>query len=118
MTSEDILDDINEQPVLQNALADFENLEVTNEVSAGMFADDMFYAFVIELEELICDLDHMRIREIWKVSSIDMKSQHFVVLYDEATHLCTCLTLINRGIVCRHFLIIMLMSNIASSMLD
>ena len=78
-----------------------------------MFSDDLFDAFVIELEELISDLNHTRIHEIWKVSSIDMKSQHFVVLYDEATHLCTCLTLINRGVVCRHFFAIMMVSKVA-----
>ncbi|CAG8538409.1 4203_t:CDS:10, partial [Scutellospora calospora] len=86
---------------------------ITDEISAGEFSDDLFDAFVIELEKLISDLNHTRIHEIWKVSSIDMKSQYFVVLYDEATHLCTCLTLINRAVVCRHFFAIMMVSKVA-----
>jgi hypothetical protein len=76
----------------------------------GMFSEDMFDASVIELEQLITGLDKERIHEVWHVFSLDQKSKHFIVLYDEAAHLCTCLTLINRGIVCRHFFATMLSS--------
>src|SRR6185436_15332527 len=78
-----------------------------------MFSEGMFDAYVIELDQLIMGLDLARIRELWHVSSIDRKSKHFVILYDNAAHLCTCLTLINRGLVCRHFFAIMLISPIA-----
>src|SRR5437588_6620993 len=78
-----------------------------------MFSEDMFDACVIELDQLIMNLDPARIRELWHVSSIDKKSEHFVVLYDNAAHLCTCLTLINRGLVCCHFFATMLISPIA-----
>ncbi|CAG8779497.1 8876_t:CDS:2, partial [Cetraspora pellucida] len=47
---------------------------IANEVSTGMFTNNMFDAFIIELEELISDLDHKHIYKIWKVSSIDAKS--------------------------------------------
>ncbi|CAG8506805.1 8847_t:CDS:10, partial [Cetraspora pellucida] len=50
--------------------------QITDEISAEMFSDDLFDAFVIELEELISDLNHTCIHEIWKVSSIDMKSSY------------------------------------------
>ena len=70
----------------------------------------MFDACVIELEHLILGLDTEKITELWRVSSIDKKSQHFIVLYNNAEHLCTCLTLINRGFVCRHFFALMLTS--------
>src|SRR2546423_11970408 len=78
-----------------------------------MFSEDIFDACVIELDQLIMDLNSARIRELWRVSSIDKKSEHFIVLYDNAAHLCTCLTLINRGLVCRHFFVIMLISPVA-----
>jgi len=78
-----------------------------------MFSEDMFDANVIELEQLIAGLDKNRINELWHVSSLDRKSNHFIVLYDEAAHFCTCLTLINQGIVCRHFFATMLSSTIA-----
>lgn len=73
----------------------------------------MFDACIVELKQLIADLDQTRIREVWHISSIDKKSKHFIILYDDAMHLCTCLTLINHGLVCRHFFAIMLVSSIA-----
>ena len=78
-----------------------------------MFSEDMFDACVIEFAQLIAGLDSTRINEIWHISSIDKKSKHFIVLYDDAMHLCTCLTLINHGLVCRHFFAAMLVSSIA-----
>jgi len=75
-----------------------------------MFSEDMFDACVIELDNLIMDLERERIHEIWRVISINKKSEHFIVLYDNSAHLCTCLTLINRGLVCRHFFAVMLIS--------
>ncbi|CAG8738377.1 15210_t:CDS:10, partial [Cetraspora pellucida] len=42
---------------LVNLVDEFQR-QIANEVSIVMFADDMFDAFVIELEELISDLDH------------------------------------------------------------
>ncbi|RHZ51694.1 hypothetical protein Glove_475g15 [Diversispora epigaea] len=53
----------------------------------GMFSEDMFDTYVIELDQLIRGLDLARIRELWHVSSIDRKSKHFIVLYDNAAHL-------------------------------
>ncbi|CAB4479910.1 unnamed protein product [Rhizophagus irregularis] len=84
--------------------------QFTAEIPNGIFSEDMFDACVIELKQLIADLDMKRITELWRISSIDRKSEHFIILYDDAAHLCTCLTLINRGLVCRHFFALMLLS--------
>ena len=43
----------------------------------GMFSEDMFDSFVVELAQLIAGLDQTRIHEIWHVISIDKKSKHF-----------------------------------------
>ncbi|CAB4492900.1 unnamed protein product [Rhizophagus irregularis] len=69
--------------------------QFTAEIPNGIFSEDMFDACVIELKQLIADLDMKRITELWRISSIDRKSEHFIILYDDAAHLCTCLTLIN-----------------------
>src|ERR1044072_727508 len=45
------------------------------------------------------------IMEIWHVRATGTKGiGHYVILLNEGTHLCTCLLLINKGLVCRHFL--------------
>ena len=73
----------------------------------------MFDACIIELKQLIAGLDPAKIHELWQISSNNRKSKHFIVLYDNSMHLCTCLILINRGLVCRHFFVTMLVSPVA-----
>ena len=44
------------------------------------------------------------ILEVWFVRATGTQGiGHYVVLLDEGTHLCTCLFLINKGLICRHF---------------
>ncbi|RIB21559.1 hypothetical protein C2G38_2176301 [Gigaspora rosea] len=86
---------------------------VYTEPSNEIFAEDMFDANIVELEQLIAGLELARIIEVWHVASLDKKNVHFIVLYDDTTHLCTCLTLINRGLVCQHFFSVMLVSKVA-----
>ncbi|CAG8836045.1 24012_t:CDS:2, partial [Gigaspora margarita] len=56
--------------------------------------------------------DHVslyNIREVWKVTrpqSLQTMPQ-YVILFNDGSHLCTCLWLINRGIVYRHFFRVM-----------
>lgn len=75
-----------------------------------MFAEDMFDSLLTEVTELTENLDASRIHEIWRVWSIDRTSFHHVVLFDETCHLCTCLTLVSHGLVCRHFFCVMTLS--------
>jgi len=54
---------------------------------------------------LIENVPHNNIQQVWKVTrhrGQKSEPQH-VILLDDGSHLCTCLWLINRGIVCRHF---------------
>jgi hypothetical protein len=42
--------------------------------------------------------------EVWHVRATGTKGiGHYVILLNEGTHLCTCLLLVNKGLVCRHF---------------
>src|SRR5215469_2198905 len=58
---------------------------------------------------LIENIPHDSIRQIWKVTRHrgQKTAPQYVILLDDGSHLCTCLWLINRGIVCRHFFRIM-----------
>ncbi|CAG8801145.1 19681_t:CDS:2, partial [Gigaspora rosea] len=86
---------------------------VCTESPNGMFSEDIFDTNIVKLDQLIIGLERTRISEIWRVISLDKKSAHFVVLYNDTAHLCTCLTLINRGLICCHFFSVMLVSKIA-----
>ena len=42
--------------------------------------------------------------EVWHVRATGTKGiGHYIILLEEGTHLCTCLLLINKGLVCCHF---------------
>ena len=58
---------------------------------------------------LIKNIPHNNIKQVWKVvrhHGQKSEPQH-VILLDDGSHLCTCLWLINRGIICRHFFRVM-----------
>ncbi|POG74748.1 hypothetical protein GLOIN_2v1825201 [Rhizophagus irregularis DAOM 181602=DAOM 197198] len=54
---------------------------------------------------LIENISHNSIQQVWKVTRHrGQKSEpQYVILLNDSSHLCTCLWLINRGIICRHF---------------
>jgi hypothetical protein len=43
--------------------------------------------------------------------TIEQNKEHFVVIYGNANHLCTCMWLVTRGLVCRHFFLVMFNSD-------
>jgi hypothetical protein len=58
---------------------------------------------------MISDVDKEQITSMWAVA-IENKliEKHFVILLANGSHHCSCLSLINRGIICRHYFQIML----------
>jgi len=60
-------------------------------------------------------MDTSKIIETWRICRVGGLSHkdNFVVLFDDGTHICTCLETITKGIVCRHFWRVMLYSNAA-----
>ncbi|CAG8635878.1 9411_t:CDS:1 [Cetraspora pellucida] len=76
-----------------------------------MFSEDLYDKTLIELTEVVDGIGD--IKELWIVSCIDQQKHHFIVLFGNASHLCTCLTLVNCGIICHHFFAILLESEIA-----
>jgi len=55
------------------------------------FAEDDYESKLSNLRSLISYLDHTVIHEIWSVTIIEQNKEHFVVLYGNANHLCTCM---------------------------
>ena len=50
------------------------------------------------------DLPTEAIVEVWHVQATGTQGiGHYVILLNEGTHLCTCLLLVNKGLLCRHF---------------
>ena len=51
--------------------------------------------------------------EIWELFGITKSYKHYIILLIDGGHLCTCLSIINRGLVCSHFFHIMMNSKVA-----
>jgi len=52
----------------------------------------------------VSNLPTEAIVEVWHVRATGTQGiGHHVILLDEGTHLCTCLLLVNKGLVCQHF---------------
>ncbi|PKC02002.1 hypothetical protein RhiirA5_381296, partial [Rhizophagus irregularis] len=77
------------------------------------FAEDDYESKLSNLRSLILYLGHTVIQEVWSVTTIEKNKEHFVVLYGNANHLCTCMWLVTRGLVCRHFFSVMFNSDMA-----
>src|SRR5437868_7241835 len=41
------------------------------------------------------------------IKTIKQNKKHFVIISDNANHLCTCMLLVSKGLVCRHFFSVM-----------
>ncbi|CAB4425442.1 unnamed protein product [Rhizophagus irregularis] len=85
--------------------------DLMEEASNIEFAEDNYESVLSNLASLITYIDQESIHEVWHVSTIEQNKEHFVVVYGNANHLCTCIYLVIRGIVCRHFFSMMLASN-------
>jgi len=60
---------------------------------------------------MISDINKDQISSMWAVNVENkLVEKHFVILLTNGSHYCSCLSLINRGIVCRHYFQIMLRS--------
>ncbi len=68
-----------------------------------IFAEDDYESSISNLNSLVRYLNNATIREVWSVKTIEQNKEHFVVISENANHLCTCMLLVSKGLVCRHF---------------
>ncbi|RHZ82619.1 hypothetical protein Glove_107g2 [Diversispora epigaea] len=64
--------------------------------------------------DMALNVNKEQISSMWAVSvGNKLMEKHFIILLTNGSHYCSCLSLINRGIVCRHYFQIMLRSSLA-----
>jgi hypothetical protein len=66
---------------------------------------------ISNINSLVAFIDQTSIHEIWHITTIEQNKEHFVIIYENANHLCTCMYLVTKGLVCRHFFAVLLNSN-------
>jgi hypothetical protein len=80
-------------------------LEIENEdesLNTGLIEDTIDIPLIV-LKELIPTDRYNNIVEIWELVHHRCTKKNYVVLFDNKSHLCTCLGLVRCGIVCHHF---------------
>lgn len=86
--------------------------EPENIIADGCIEDD-YERCQMGLRSLLQTLNCEDILQIWAIMLQGSFPNHFsnhVVIFADGTHLCTCLTLISKGIVCRHFFKVLIKS--------
>lgn len=80
------------------------------------FIEDLYDAKQTLLKSMIAEVGKKSFREIWKISDLrpeNKKHEHFIIVVDPVSYLCSCMSNISRGIVCRHYFRIMMISKVA-----
>jgi hypothetical protein len=61
------------------------------------------------IQQLVAYVGLDNVKDIWSVTiGNSLKAKHYVLLLQNFAHLCSCLTIIRQGIVCRHYFQVML----------
>ncbi|CAB4493385.1 unnamed protein product [Rhizophagus irregularis] len=80
------------------------------------FIEDFYDAQQITLQSIIDEIGKEDVKEIWKICDIRFGKKdhmHYIVISNEISFLCTCLTTISRGIICRYYFRVMMFSKVA-----
>ncbi len=70
------------------------------------FIEDLYDAKQILLKSMIAEVGEESIREVWKITDMrpeNKKHVHFIIIVDPVSYLCSCMSNIFRGVICRHY---------------
>ncbi|EXX51999.1 hypothetical protein RirG_256900 [Rhizophagus irregularis DAOM 197198w] len=66
----------------------------------------------LSFQQLLLSYDQKEIKSLWGISYlISSDTHHLVILLDNGMYKCSCMSLINRGTVCRHYFCVMLQTS-------
>ena len=77
------------------------------------FLEDQLDRPQISIMTLLNDISLDDVIEIWELIGIAIAYKHYVVLLSDGGHLCTCMAIVNRGIICAHFFQVMMNTKMA-----
>jgi hypothetical protein len=80
------------------------------------FVEDSYDAKQILLKSMVAKVGEENIQEVWKITDMrpeNKRHMYFVVVIDPISYLCSCMSNISRGIICRHYFRIMMTSAVA-----
>ncbi|GBB84668.1 hypothetical protein RclHR1_11230011 [Rhizophagus clarus] len=85
------------------------NLGQTDIISNEIFRDDDTESLQTTIKQLLEVVSHDNVKEIWDVKvGNSQKMKHHIVLLKNGSHVYSCLSIIQQGIVCKHYFQVML----------
>ncbi|CAG8678800.1 6509_t:CDS:2 [Cetraspora pellucida] len=80
-----------------------------NSYQQNMAREDDYNQSQSLFSSLLKTIPHNSVKEVWNVirHSVQNSEPQHIILLNDGSHLCTCLLLINKGIVCQHFFCVM-----------
>ena len=102
-------DEINQSLYYSANLANKQYIITTTKESCEESHDECAENPLATIDQLVEVSGHDNIKEIWEVKvGNSLTAKHHVVLLKNDSHICSCLMVIQKGIVCRHYLQVML----------
>ncbi|CAB4384521.1 unnamed protein product [Rhizophagus irregularis] len=94
---------MNQALLYQGTLILFEYIKEDDGNFEGVL-EHLYDILQIHLKELFNNIPYNNIKEIWEVSYIASKSSksHYVIILEDSTLLCTCMFIVNQGMLCHH----------------
>lgn len=84
-------------------------VHLQHDISPGQYPEDIPDARQITAACMISDVIKDQIVSMWSVIvGNKLTVKHFIILLSNGSHYCSCLSLNNRGIICRHYFQVML----------
>ncbi|GBC14651.2 hypothetical protein GLOIN_2v1796089 [Rhizophagus irregularis DAOM 181602=DAOM 197198] len=91
--------------VTQEVIDEFDKYDLL----LGQYLEDVSDAHQITAACMISNINKDQISSMWAVNVENkLVEKHFIILLINGSHYCSCLSLINRGIICRYYFQIML----------
>ncbi|CAB4483104.1 unnamed protein product [Rhizophagus irregularis] len=101
-------DEMNQSVYYIANLVDLESIEILDEENVTLLHDDIDTPQTT-LKQMIKFVEFQNIKEIWSISvGNSSKVKHYVILLQNNGHICSCLSILRCGIVCRHYFQVML----------
>ncbi|PKC55779.1 hypothetical protein RhiirA1_475028 [Rhizophagus irregularis] len=101
-------DEMNQSVYYIANLVDLESIEILDEENVTLLHDDIDTPQTT-LKQMIKFVEFQNIKEIWSISvGNSSKIKHYVILLQNNGHICSCLSILRCGIVCRHYFQVML----------
>jgi hypothetical protein len=99
-------DEINQSLYYVTNLVDQHDIITNNDESCK---DKSAESPLVTINQLMEVCDHDNIKEIWAVKvGNSLIAKHHIILLKNDAHICSCLMIIRKGIVCRHYFQVML----------